>query len=346
MRWRNRAGGAAALPFTPYTGLWWNPDESGTGYNLQVQHGVMVVTMFSYTSAGDPTWYYVPGRLAAAGTGVTMSSTLDRYRGGQCASCTYMHPTAAGKRRGVLDRVRLARLGHGDAARRAHDPHPAAALVATPSEAWGKAAPCLRAGWLVLAGKIGGVMAIDKPRAVAYFGAQFERQIASHDYKLNPFEERALPYLAGRVLDLGCGLGNLALAAAARGAHVTAYDACENAVDDLAKRAMASGLDIWVRAVDLKGWRPEETYDAVSCIGLLMFFAREDALAGVAGGPRCGAARRSGDRERDDRGIDLRRDVRSRRALPLPARGARRRPSRAGKSCTTASRTSPWPGTR
>jgi tellurite methyltransferase len=125
-------------------------------------------------------------------------------------------------------------------------------------------------------------MASDKPRAVEYFGAQFERQIAAHDYKLNPFEERALPYLSGKVLDLGCGLGNLALAAAARGAHVTAYDACQVAVDDLAERALASGLDVWVKAVDLKGWRPEETYDAVNCIGLLMFFAREDALAGLA----------------------------------------------------------------
>ena len=130
--------------------------------------------------------------------------------------------------------------------------------------------------------KSGSDMATDKPRAIAFFDAQFERQIAAHDYRLNPFEERALPYLSGNVLDLGCGLGNLALAAAARGAHVTAYDSCENAVEDLAERAIASGLDVWVRAVDLTGWRPEESYDAVSCIGLLMFFAREDALAGLA----------------------------------------------------------------
>jgi tellurite methyltransferase len=128
---------------------------------------------------------------------------------------------------------------------------------------------------------MGSMAAPETPRAVAFFGAQFERQIAAHDYRLNPFEERALPYLRGRVLDLGCGLGNLALAAAAGGARVTAFDACENAVDDLAQRALASGLDVWVRAVDLKGWRPDETYDAVNCIGLLMFFARADALAGL-----------------------------------------------------------------
>jgi tellurite methyltransferase len=124
-------------------------------------------------------------------------------------------------------------------------------------------------------------MADEKPRSVAFFGAQFERQIAAGDYQLNPFEVRALPFLSGRVLDLGCGLGNLAMAAAARGAQVTAYDACENAVEDLAERALASGLDVWVRTVDLKGWRPEETWDAVACIGLLMFFAREEALAGL-----------------------------------------------------------------
>jgi tellurite methyltransferase len=122
----------------------------------------------------------------------------------------------------------------------------------------------------------------ETPHALSFFGAQFERQIAAHDYRLNPFEERALPYLTGRVLDLGCGLGNLALAAAARGAHVTALDACENAVADLAKRAAEAGLGVRAHAADLKGWRPDDTWDAVACIGLLMFFGRDDAVAGLA----------------------------------------------------------------
>ena len=43
-------GGAAPLGFTPTTGLWWNTNESGTGYNVQVQHGVLIVTMYSYTT--------------------------------------------------------------------------------------------------------------------------------------------------------------------------------------------------------------------------------------------------------------------------------------------------------
>ena len=50
-------GGAAPLAFIPVTGLWWNPNESGTGYNIQVQRGVMVVAMYSYVAAGDSLWY-------------------------------------------------------------------------------------------------------------------------------------------------------------------------------------------------------------------------------------------------------------------------------------------------
>lgn len=89
-------GGVGPMPFMPFNGLWWNPDESGTGYNIQVQHGVMVATMFSYGANGEPVWYYTAGHLARMGEGVTVSSTLDRYRGGQCISCAYAPATVAG----------------------------------------------------------------------------------------------------------------------------------------------------------------------------------------------------------------------------------------------------------
>ncbi len=122
---------------------------------------------------------------------------------------------------------------------------------------------------------------MEKPGPLAFFGAQFDRQIASGQFELNPFERLALPYMQGNVLDLGCGLGNLSLAAAKQGARVTAIDACGNAVDSLAQRAIESSLPVWVRQADLEGWRPEEQWDAVSCIGLLMFFERRAALAGL-----------------------------------------------------------------
>lgn len=86
----------APLAFTPVSGMWWNPSESGTGYNIQVQHGVLVATMFSYTSDGDPIWYLIVGNMVNAGAGVAASATLDKYGDGQSSSGMYQMPVAMG----------------------------------------------------------------------------------------------------------------------------------------------------------------------------------------------------------------------------------------------------------
>ena len=117
--------------------------------------------------------------------------------------------------------------------------------------------------------------------SVGFFDRQFRRQIEAGDYALNPFEAATLPFLRGDVLDLGCGLGNLALAAARQGARVTALDASESAVEDLRRRAAQAGLRIDARAAQLRDWRPGREWDAVACIGLLMFLPPGAARAGL-----------------------------------------------------------------
>ena len=113
-------------------------------------------------------------------------------------------------------------------------------------------------------------------RSVEFFREQFDRQIDAADYELNPFEQWALPHLRGSLLELGCGLGNLTLAAARRGLAVTALDACPNAVADLQRRALAEHLSVQVEEADLAEWQADATYDCVVAIGLLMFFTCDD----------------------------------------------------------------------
>ena len=109
-------------------------------------------------------------------------------------------------------------------------------------------------------------------KAIEFFSNQFDRQIHAADYRLNTFEERALAYLEGDVLDLGCGLGNLAIAAAERGHAVLALDACHQAVEDVRRRAASRSLPLQVARADLSGWKAARAYDTVVSIGLLMFF--------------------------------------------------------------------------
>jgi tellurite methyltransferase len=80
--------------------------------------------------------------------------------------------------------------------------------------------------------------------SVDFFDRQFRQQVEQQDFQLNPFELEVLPHLHGRVLDFGCGLGNLALAAAAQGCSVLALDASPAAIAALRLRAQAAALPV------------------------------------------------------------------------------------------------------
>ena len=108
--------------------------------------------------------------------------------------------------------------------------------------------------------------------SVDFFDRQFQQQARNSDRALNPFELAALPYLSGRVLDYGCGMGNLAFAAAERGCSVLALDASPTAIEHIQRRAATELLPVHGAVADLRDFELDEDFDSVVSIGLLMFF--------------------------------------------------------------------------
>src|SRR6266567_3300372 len=82
-------------------------------------------------------------------------------------------------------------------------------------------------------------------KTITFFDTQFERQVREGDFALNPFERLALPYLYGKILDLGCGLGNLSITA---------------------------------EQADFDSYAIADMFNTVVAIGLFMFFPKERAI--------------------------------------------------------------------
>lgn len=84
---------APAHAFTPESGWWWNPDENGRGFNIEIQNNVITIAAYVYQEDGQPVWYLASGILRGyGGSGEPapyVFSYLDRFENGQCIGCEY-----------------------------------------------------------------------------------------------------------------------------------------------------------------------------------------------------------------------------------------------------------------
>ncbi|MBK9497373.1 MAG: hypothetical protein IPO08_23195 [Xanthomonadales bacterium] len=91
---------SAAIKTPPVTGYWWNPQESGRGWNIDTQNDLVVVTHFVFDTNRKPTFLQGVGAFNI-NTGVVEADTF-AFDNGQCIGCSYTNPTAT-----LVGRVRF-----------------------------------------------------------------------------------------------------------------------------------------------------------------------------------------------------------------------------------------------
>jgi hypothetical protein len=87
-------GGASATePATnPETGWWYNPEEGGRGFAVEVQNGSMYLAGYMYDPNGNPVWYLANGPM---GTTVLFQGTWVQFANGPTLTGAYKVPNLA-----------------------------------------------------------------------------------------------------------------------------------------------------------------------------------------------------------------------------------------------------------
>ena len=87
-------GGAISGPvgWAPETGWYWNPEESGRGWFVEVQNSTLFLSGFMYDARGQPTWYTSQGAMT---TTSLYSGTLNLSAGGKAIGGTNQAPTSS-----------------------------------------------------------------------------------------------------------------------------------------------------------------------------------------------------------------------------------------------------------
>lgn len=80
---------AQAHALMPESGIWWNPQEGGSGYVIEVQDDTLVLSAYVYEDGGTPTWYLAAGKMSGNDR---FNGTLNRTSGGQSLTGAHKSP--------------------------------------------------------------------------------------------------------------------------------------------------------------------------------------------------------------------------------------------------------------
>lgn len=80
-----------AYAIFPDSGWYWNANESGRGFNLEIQNNLMFISAFAYSN-GQPIWYVSGGAMSSDRN---YSGRLLQTSNGQCFGCAYSAPGLA-----------------------------------------------------------------------------------------------------------------------------------------------------------------------------------------------------------------------------------------------------------
>lgn len=69
----------------PKSGWYWNPDESGRGWNIEIRGGTLFMSGYMYDEDGTPVWYIAGGAI----TSTEFSGDLRRFSNGQTLTGPY-----------------------------------------------------------------------------------------------------------------------------------------------------------------------------------------------------------------------------------------------------------------
>jgi hypothetical protein len=86
--------GTGTPDFQPFSGWWWNADESGSGYSVELQGNNLFIVGFMYDDTGRPIWYFSAGPMTDDST---YHGDVLQFANGQTIAGTYRPPSTPAK---------------------------------------------------------------------------------------------------------------------------------------------------------------------------------------------------------------------------------------------------------